>query len=76
MLALLHEKPDAPWTLERLADDAAMSRSALADHELPAIELDDLGKWDPVRTEGDKSRWDVASGAKEYTAELSTARAD
>jgi AraC-like DNA-binding protein len=28
-LALLHEKPDAPWTLERLADDAAMSRSTL-----------------------------------------------
>jgi AraC-like DNA-binding protein len=30
-LALLHEKPDAPWTLERLADDAAMSRSTLHD---------------------------------------------
>lgn len=29
VLALLHEKPNAPWTLERLADDAAMSRSAL-----------------------------------------------
>ncbi len=29
VLALLHEKPDAPWTLERLADDAAMSRSTL-----------------------------------------------
>jgi AraC-like DNA-binding protein len=28
-LALLHEKPEAPWTLERLADDAAMSRSTL-----------------------------------------------
>ena len=28
-LALLHERPDAPWTLERLADDAAMSRSTL-----------------------------------------------
>jgi AraC-like DNA-binding protein len=29
VLALLHEKPEAPWTLERLADDAAMSRSTL-----------------------------------------------
>jgi AraC-like DNA-binding protein len=29
VLALLHEKPDTPWTLERLADDAAMSRSTL-----------------------------------------------
>ena len=31
VLALLHEKPDAPWTLERLADAAAMSRSSLHD---------------------------------------------
>jgi AraC-like DNA-binding protein len=29
VLALLHEKPASPWTLERLADDAAMSRSTL-----------------------------------------------
>jgi AraC-like DNA-binding protein len=29
VLALLHEKPDAAWTLERLADEAAMSRSSL-----------------------------------------------
>ena len=29
VLALLHEKPEAPWTLERLSDDAAMSRSTL-----------------------------------------------
>ena len=29
VLALLHEKPEVPWTLERLADDAAMSRSTL-----------------------------------------------
>ena len=32
VLALLHEKPDGPWTLERLAEDAAMSRSTLHDH--------------------------------------------
>jgi AraC-like DNA-binding protein len=29
VLALLHETPDAPWTLERLTDAAAMSRSML-----------------------------------------------
>ena len=29
VLGILHEKPEAPWTLERLADDAAMSRSTL-----------------------------------------------
>jgi len=29
VLALLHENPGAPWTLERLADEAAMSRSTL-----------------------------------------------
>ena len=29
VLGLLHEKPEAPWTLERLADEAAMSRSTL-----------------------------------------------
>ena len=29
VLALMHEKPGAPWTLERLADDAALSRSTL-----------------------------------------------
>jgi AraC-like DNA-binding protein len=31
VLGLLHEKPDAPWTLERLAEEAAMSRSTLAE---------------------------------------------
>src|SRR5262249_40039668 len=29
VLALLHERPEAPWTLERLAEGAAMSRSTL-----------------------------------------------
>jgi AraC-like DNA-binding protein len=29
VLALLHERPGAPWTLERLAEEAAMSRSTL-----------------------------------------------
>jgi AraC-like DNA-binding protein len=31
VLALLHDKPEVPWTLERLADDSAMSRSTLHD---------------------------------------------
>jgi AraC-like DNA-binding protein len=29
VLAVIHEKPGGPWTLERLADDAAISRSSL-----------------------------------------------
>src|SRR5262245_24086537 len=29
VLALLHEKPDTDWTLERLAEEAALSRSTL-----------------------------------------------
>jgi AraC-like DNA-binding protein len=29
VLALLHGKPEAPWTLERLAEEAALSRSTL-----------------------------------------------
>jgi AraC-like DNA-binding protein len=29
VLALVHERPEAPWTLERLADDCALSRSTL-----------------------------------------------
>ena len=32
VLALLHEKPEVAWTLERLADDAAIPRSTLHDH--------------------------------------------
>jgi AraC-like DNA-binding protein len=29
VLSLLHEQPEAPWTLKRLADEVAMSRSTL-----------------------------------------------
>src|SRR5262249_17235552 len=29
VLGLLHEQPEAAWTLDRLADEAAMSRSTL-----------------------------------------------
>jgi AraC-like DNA-binding protein len=31
VLAMLHDRPAAPWTLEQLAKDAGVSRSALAD---------------------------------------------
>jgi AraC-like DNA-binding protein len=39
VLALLHERPEAPWTLERLADDAAMSRSTLHERFVQFIGL-------------------------------------
>ena len=34
-------------------------RAALADHEIPAIKMDDLGTWSTVRTEGDTGHWDI-----------------
>jgi putative intracellular protease/amidase len=34
-------------------------RAALADHQIPSMELNDLGKWTLVRTEGDTNRWDI-----------------
>lgn len=48
VLALLHEKPDAPWDLERLADDAAMSRSTLHDrfvHFIGQPPMQYLAQW-------------------------------
>jgi len=48
VLALLHEKPDTPWTLERLADDAAMSRSTLHDrfiHFIGQPPMQYLAQW-------------------------------
>ncbi len=48
VLALLHEKPDAPWTLERLALDAAMSRSTLHDrfvHFIGQPPMQYLARW-------------------------------
>ena len=39
---------------------AGFARAALADHEIPQIKLDDMGKWDVVRTEGDTHHWDLA----------------
>ena len=48
VLALLHEKPEAPWTLERLADDAAMSRSTLHErfvHFIAQPPMQYLAQW-------------------------------
>jgi len=48
VLALLHEKPDAPWTLERLAEDVAMSRSTLHDrfvHFIGQPPMQYLARW-------------------------------
>jgi len=39
--------------------EGGFARAALADHQIPAIKMDDLGKWTVVRTEGDTDRWDV-----------------
>jgi putative intracellular protease/amidase len=36
-------------------------RAALADQQLPEIRLDDTGKWEVVRTEGDRIRWDIVA---------------
>jgi AraC-like DNA-binding protein len=47
-LALLHEKPDAPWTLERLAEEAAMSRSTLHErfvHFIGQPPMQYLARW-------------------------------
>ena len=35
------------------------ARAALADHQIPDVQLDSLGKWDIVRTEGDTEHWDL-----------------
>ncbi len=40
---------------------AGYARAALADHELPQIDLDAIGKWNVVRTEGDTQHWDIAA---------------
>jgi AraC-like DNA-binding protein len=48
VLALLHEKPDAPWTLERLADDTGMSRSTLHErfvHFIDQPPMQYLAQW-------------------------------
>jgi putative intracellular protease/amidase len=35
------------------------ARAALADHQIPQVKIDDWGKWDVVRTEGDTRHWDL-----------------
>jgi AraC-like DNA-binding protein len=48
VLALLHEKPESPWTLERLAEDAAMSRSTLHErfvHFIGQPPMQYLARW-------------------------------
>jgi AraC-like DNA-binding protein len=48
VLALLHERPDTPWTLERLAEDAAMSRSTLHErfvHFIGQAPMQYLARW-------------------------------
>ena len=39
---------------------AAYLRATLADQEIPNINLDDVGKWDVVRTEGTTTHWEIA----------------
>jgi len=37
------------------------ARAALADQQIPDINLDDTGRWSVVRTEGDRTRWNVVA---------------
>lgn len=48
VLALLHEQPEAPWTLQRLADEAALSRSTLHErfvHFIGQAPMQYLAQW-------------------------------
>jgi AraC-like DNA-binding protein len=48
VLALLHEQPEAPWTLKRLADAAALSRSTLHErfvHFIGQAPMQYLAQW-------------------------------
>jgi AraC-like DNA-binding protein len=48
VLGLLHERPDAPWTLELLAEEAAISRSTLHDrfvHFIGQPPMQYLAQW-------------------------------
>ena len=51
----------------------AYARAALADQLIPRIDMEGLGKWDVVRTEGDTRRWDlVVRGEPNAPAEIGT----
>ena len=51
--------------------EAGYARAALADRQLPDVDLDSLGRWHVVRTHGDTSRWEIAV---EGTSDLSAAQ--
>lgn len=38
---------------------ARFARAALADQLIPNVAMDSLGKWDVIRTEGDKDHWEL-----------------
>jgi putative intracellular protease/amidase len=40
------------------------ARAALADHQLPTVDMDSLGTWELVRTEGDTTRWDIVMNGR------------
>jgi len=45
------------------------ARATLADHQIPEVQLDDLGDWTVVRTEGDTNHWNiVVSGQSKLAA--------
>jgi putative intracellular protease/amidase len=49
--------------------EGGFARAAMADHQIPEVTMDDLGKWDLVRTEGDASHWDIVmNGHSSLTA--------
>jgi putative intracellular protease/amidase len=49
--------------------DGGYVRAAMADHQLPAVQLDSLGTWEVVRTEGDSRRWEyVVKGHSDLAA--------
>jgi putative intracellular protease/amidase len=43
-----------PWI-----PNGGFARASMADEEVPNLDLDTIGNWDWVRTEGDRSRWDM-----------------
>lgn len=56
-------------------EEGGFVRATLADQQLPQIDLDSTGKWKVIRTEGDRTRWDiVAQGHTELTAADLTSR--
>ena len=82
VLGLLHEKPEAPWTLERLADEAALSRSTLHErfvHFIGQPPMQYLAQWrmqvaSRLLRETDAKLLDVALGVG-YESEAAFSRA-